>query len=87
MTKTIRELRQAGYKVRVMHERPYDKNKVPLSRGGKTTIEITDPYDQNTGFGISYCSQQDNFNRRLGNKIALGRAIEMLAVARAGFEV
>jgi hypothetical protein len=30
------------------------------------------------GFGITYCSKNDNFNRKIGRKISLTRAISKL---------
>lgn len=85
MKYTIKDLRRKGYKVRVMHARHYttkhhldgDSQEV-TARGGSTTIEITTPDKQINVFGKSVCSLEDNFNRRVGNEIALGRAIEIL---------
>jgi hypothetical protein len=85
MKLTIKQLRQSGYKVRVYHHR----HKIPVQRiggivydispkGGFTTIEITTPDKQSTVLGKSICSLGDNFNRRLGNEIALGRALQQI---------
>jgi hypothetical protein len=82
--KTIYQLRKQGYKVRVIHER--DEIDVPTlsgirkflnARGGKTTIELTTP-EGKTSKGIAICSEKDNFCRRIGNQVALGRAFENL---------
>ena len=92
MTYTIKQLRQKGYKVRVMHARHY----IPVkkiqgyyeelsAKGGSTTIELTTPDKQNNVFGKSVCSQEDNFNRRVGNAIALGRAVEQLKIKGVEF--
>jgi len=82
--KSIKELRQTGYKVRVMHER--DSIKIQTingirnfynARGGSTTIQITTP----TGItieGKSRCSEKENFCRKTGNRIAMERAFEKL---------
>jgi hypothetical protein len=85
MQPTIKELRQKGYKVRVMHSRHYDtKHKVSgtvlelSARGGSTTIELTTPDKQHSVFGKAVCSNQDNFNRKTGNSIAIGRALKEL---------
>ena len=85
MTYTIKQLRQSGFKVRVMHSRYYQStqkmdgvHKEISSRGGSTTIEVTTPDKQHNVFGKSVCSLEDNFNRRVGNAIALGRALEQL---------
>jgi hypothetical protein len=85
MKYTIKNLRQKGYKVRVIHSREYyikptisGYSKELLAQGGSTTIEITTPDKQVNVFGKAVCSLSDNFNRRVGNEIALGRAIEEL---------
>lgn len=83
--KTIKQLRQEGYKVRVLHTR-YQKiipkftgNAYEVSpRGGATVIELTTPDKQNTVIGESVCSSEDNFDRKVGNRIALGRALKQL---------
>ena len=86
MMNTIAQLRRSGYKVRVLHSRP----KMAIQKiggvmteynpkGGKTTIEITTP-DGRDAVGFAECSTKDSWNRRLGNQIALGRAIEKLRV-------
>jgi len=85
MQPTIKSLRQQGYKVRVIHERRYTSKykfsgpTVELSaRGGWTTIEITTPDKQRSAVGEAVCSNQDNFNKKIGNMIALGRALAAL---------
>ena len=52
--------------------------KTKLAKGGSTTIEVTTPDKTRTVFGKSVCSLEENFNRKLGNNIALGRAIKQL---------
>jgi hypothetical protein len=81
----IKQLRQAGYKVRVMHRRNYNTihkiggiNKEISPKGGDTMIEITTPDKTITTAGASICSDKDLFNRRTGNTIALGRAIKAM---------
>ena len=83
----IHTLRKAGYKVRVMHWRyiPNCKPILPrhtisdftsiLPHGGKTEIEITAP-DGTEFRGSAECSKKDNFNRKRGIQIALGRAMD-----------
>ena len=82
--KSIKQLRQTGYKVRVMHER--DTFKVQTisgyrsfynARGGSTTIQITTP-EGITIEGKSRCSEKENFCRKTGNIIAMERAFEKL---------
>lgn len=82
---TVKELRQNGYKVMVLHHRNYEKRKVVnnpnqftqsivSNLGGKTEVII----DSATGDhyeGIAVCSKVENYNKKLGVKIALGRAL------------
>jgi hypothetical protein len=67
---TIHELRKTGYKVRVLHGYQLE------GREG-TKIEITSP-EGSTAWGISYCHPKEGNNRKMGNKIALGRALKAL---------
>jgi hypothetical protein len=85
MKHTIKQLRQVGYKVRVLHARHrYTKPKMDGSqnevhaRGGSTTIELTTPDKTQTVIGKSVCSLEDNYNRKVGAEIALGRALKQL---------
>ncbi len=90
MKVTVASLRQSGYRVRVTHRRAYTLSNVPLSKyeaeqantylgerlltGGSTTVEITTP-DGDTLIGEANVYYKDTFNRKLGLKIALGRAM------------
>ena len=83
-TPSIKQLRQTGWKVRVLHKRNYTIERkmdgdYPFinNRGGKTTIEVTDPQGQSAS-GSSVCSIEDSYNRKVGNAIALGRALQNL---------
>jgi hypothetical protein len=63
-------------------KRPYSKNRkglVPLTKGGKTVVQVLDRYDQEhiVAEGKAYCHPGDNYNRRLGVQIALGRALKV----------
>lgn len=85
MQPTIRELRRQGYKVRVIHSRPIVEIKKisgilkeVSAKGGTTRIEITTPDKAHDVFGEAVCSKEDNFNRKTGNFIALGRALKQL---------
>ena len=93
MKTTIKQLRQQGYKVRVLHFRHLATNynikitsskdiktsyTTKLSKGGSTTIELTTPDKSRTVIGKSVCSLGESFNRKLGNNIALGRALKQL---------
>jgi len=77
---TVEELRNNGYKVRVHHHRKMTRtldgsSMVACARGGRTVIEVTTPDGTNL-VGSSRCSRKENFNKRLGVKIALGRALK-----------
>jgi len=63
---TIHSLRRQGYKVAVMHK-----------PGQMTHIIITDT-EKNTAEGYSFVAPGDRYNRKLGNTIALGRALKNL---------
>ncbi len=87
MQPTIKDLRRQGYKVRVIHKRHSIKVQKIMgvaheisARGGSTTIEVTTPDKLHTVSGMSVCSLEDNFSRKVGNQIALGRAIKELDV-------
>lgn len=83
---TVQELRNDGYKVKVLHHRLYNGfNKwqvssassysVPLdpdTKGGSTHIIIDSPSGEHYE-GIALCSKKDNYNKKLGVTIALGR--------------
>jgi hypothetical protein len=85
---TVKSLRQKGYKVRVIHTR----NKRFLqkmdgiaeeieAKGGNTRIELTNPDKSITVAAESKCSNEDSFNHKIGNQIALGRAYKLLQEA------
>jgi phage gp16-like protein len=69
-TPTIHQMRRAGWKVRVIH----GKMETPLS-DRFTRIELTSPEGKDST-GTAYCSKVDQWNRKLGNRIALGRALK-----------
>jgi hypothetical protein len=80
-TLSIKNLRRRGWKVRVMHSRHYflkdrlNGSSTEISaRGGITIIEITSPDKTINASGKAVCSDQDNYDRKVGNAIALGRA-------------
>ena len=88
MQPSIKDLRRGGYKVRVYHARKFDDivtlsrglTKVLSPKGGKTTIEMTTPNKQHTVITEAVCSVEDNFDHKLGNAIAVGRALQKLKV-------
>jgi hypothetical protein len=87
---TIQQLRNNGYKVRVLHNRLYNgyhKWQVgavesakhhygpidPDSKGGSTQVVIDSPTGEHFQ-GLAICSKKENYNKRLGVKIAMGRS-------------
>jgi hypothetical protein len=74
---TIEELRKSGYKIRVHHHRKVSAD-VISARGGKTVVEVTTP-DGTTLVGMSRCSRKENFDKRMGVRIALGRAMSSIS--------
>ena len=86
MKKTLKqkidELAEIGYEVDIIHNRPYKweiqpdgtfGTKLVHPRGGDTCAKILN--DGNViSEGWAFCSHQDNYNRRIGASIALGRA-------------
>lgn len=86
---TIQSLRKQGFKIRVTHSRfvngfglvRYSKanrtNSAVQAKGGKTEIDITTP-EGKTSSASAVCSSLDTFNRKLANRIALGRALKCL---------
>jgi hypothetical protein len=86
---TIQELRNYGYKVRVLHNRLYNgyyKWQVgskshsvhgygpidPDTKGGSTQIVIDSPSGDHYE-GLAICSKKENYSKKLGVRIALGR--------------
>lgn len=70
----VERLRKSGFKVRVKHYRLTNQDGIK-SRGGKTVVEVTTPEGENL-VGMSRCSRNENFDKRLGVRIALGRAFK-----------
>jgi hypothetical protein len=78
----IDEVEGKGYKVEITHERYLDASSGDISpRGGHTGVSI---YDPNTDIivanGSAECSIHDNYNRKVGASIALGRARKELGI-------
>lgn len=86
MIPTVKHLRQSGYKVRVCHTRHYDNivkfdtglTKALSAKGGKTVVQITTPEGKDIS-GEAICSKEDSYNKKLGVKIAIGRALSLLS--------
>lgn len=87
---TVQELRNRGYKVRVLHNRLYNgyhKWQVgavesarynygpidPDSKGGSTQVVIDSP-DGKHFSGFAICSKKENYDKKMGVRIALGRS-------------
>lgn len=84
---TVQDLRDSGYKVKVLHNRLYDgfyKWQVgnhknintsvdPDPKGGSTTLIIDSPSGDHFE-GHSTCSKLDNYDKKLGVRIAIGRS-------------
>ena len=85
---TIQQLRNSGYKVKVLHNRLYmgrfkwqtahpsviigSAPLEPDTKGGSTHIIIDSPNGSHYE-GLAICSKKENYNKRLGVRIALGR--------------
>ena len=87
---TVQQLRNAGYKVRVLHNRLYNGyhrwqvgardravfSGVPIdpdSKGGSTQIIIDSPTGEHFR-GLAICNKKDNYDKKMGVRIALGRS-------------
>lgn len=53
---------------------PPEQHRFVLPRGGLTAVIMTSPTGDNYE-GVSVCSLEDNFNRKVGLSIAMGRAL------------
>ena len=86
-------LKEAGYKVTVSHQRRYEAVPSPhgwipaavqshriIPTGGITRVEIfwPDKPEEVLATGVAFCSNRDNYNRKLGLTIAIGRALKAL---------
>lgn len=82
---TIAELRKAGWKIRVLH-RYLDQTVAEIEHHVNgplndtwatpvsTQIDVTSPNGDNAT-GFAFLSPKDNWNRKIGNRIALNRAL------------
>jgi hypothetical protein len=73
MLPIVEALRKGGFKVRVRHSRRMNPTGIN-PRGGKTVVNLTTPNGIELE-GVAVCSRKENFNKRLGVRIALGRAL------------
>lgn len=71
-----------GFRYLVFHERNMADDEVTvLPLGGRTRVELLDPDYPDTeaiAIGEAVCHPRDNYNRKLGVTIALGRALKNL---------
>ena len=77
METTIEQLRKNGYKVRVIHTNVSENDPYHHLSDKLTEIQIRD-LNGNEFTGIARCSKTDQYNRKKGNKIALGRALKKM---------
>ena len=84
---TVQNLRKMGYKVKVWHERNYIEKETFGGmqcefdpHGGMTEVEVYDFDAQQSYVGQAWCSDRDNYCRKLGVRIALGRALKKMGV-------
>lgn len=51
-------------------------NLTPSPRGGVTWVDLYDKHGRFIAEGRADCSEHDNYSRKLGRQIALGRALK-----------
>lgn len=93
MKETVKELRQSGYKVKCLHFRnktnilagQWLEYPINAPKGGKTEVHIISPEGVKAS-GEAKCSNKENYCRKTGVKIALGRALKALEKERNPFE-
>jgi len=87
MQHTIQSLRRGGYKVRVIHGEVKNladcENNLRQAADRYTLIQLTEIATSISVDGWAYCSKKDNYSRKLGNSIALGRALGNLEKYKA----
>lgn len=67
-----------GLHVRYEHKRMVDNvnfKKVIQPRGGVTIAFVEDEHNEPKAVGAARCSNQDQYNKKVGRKIALERAL------------
>lgn len=73
--RTVTDIKNLGYKIKVYHNRISNKDGSISPKGGLTVVEITDNYGT-THIGKAKCHENDNFVKRIGLMIAIGRALK-----------
>lgn len=81
---TVKEFRQAGYKVRVIHKREtvlyrrgFSQTRRISEKGGETILQLRTPSGEEFEASAK-CSKLDNYNKKIGVRIALGRIRKQL---------
>ena len=87
---TVKSLREKGYRVKVHHIRrckrapgyelvsfPEQAKNIILPTGGITDVTVVPPNGGGVN-GIAHCSMKDNYNKKRGVMIALGRAMKQI---------
>jgi hypothetical protein len=68
-----------GHRVRYTHVRYEDEAGNVLPRGGQTVAAVyPEGSDTPVAIAAAWCCALDNYNKRIGRHIALGRAIKRL---------
>lgn len=70
---TVGYLRKCGYKIAVHHHRRTNSDGSFKPKGGKTVLIIDSPHGEHFE-GVAICSNDDNYDKKLGTRIALGRS-------------
>lgn len=74
---TLEALEERGFQAYAVHFRRYIESEIQQT-GGETHVHITDKEDRVYVTTVARCSNKDQFNRKRGFTIALGRAIKEL---------
>lgn len=69
----VEDLRKLGLVVMVRHNWKIKNNNLSC-KGGNTEVGIYNKQFNLLANGVAKCSKRDNYNRKLGLQIALGRA-------------
>ena len=75
-----------GYRVKYTHVRSYvnprpgkfDSHKTLSQKGGRTYADVYDPKDNLVASGIAIVHPKDNYNKKIGREVSLGRALKTL---------
>jgi hypothetical protein len=80
----------AGYKVEYTHNRLYEHLPRGMSfvttlsaKGGSTKAEIFDGAGVLVTTGVAACSIDENYNKKIGRNVSLGRALKSLELIKA----